>query len=322
MDKATLNRLALFAVVALAVGALDLATKSWASRNLARVDHPISMVVDSQASGKTLAAFLEAQGHGQVDLDDVMKLEPSLPASADGLFPLERVTRDLGYYLYLSDDRSEPPLFIPNPTHAERREKGSSFNLGSWLSEAKAANLKTAALIAKAATFIDEEEAVELVAKGLMHPISRGGADLSGQQTVADGDVYLLTQRQIELIPNLLRFVYAENPGAAWGFLGQAPLLVRKIVLQAFSFLAMILLAYVVWRDRTAGWKLNSTALALIMGGAVGNFVDRIGRDVVVDFIDMYIGDNHWPTYNVADIGITFGVGLLIIQMLRKKSPF
>ncbi len=322
MDRDTLRRLALFAGVALAVGALDLATKSWASRNLARVDHPISMVVAEGTDGKTLEQLLAEFGHEGSQMDDVLRLEPALQASADGLFPLERVTRDWGYYLFLSEDRSQPPQFVPNPTHAQRREKGSAFNLGTWLSESKAQGLTTAQVITSALTFVSAEKAADLVNRGLMHPVSRSGADLSAQQKVAKGDVYLLTERKIELIPNLLRFVYAENPGAAWGFLGDAPLLVRKIVLQAFSFLAMLLLCYVVWKDKTGAWKLNSTALALIMGGALGNFLDRIDRDVVVDFIDMYVGENHWPTYNVADIGISIGVGLLIIQMLRKKSPF
>jgi signal peptidase II len=59
-----------------------------------------------------------------------------------------------------------------------------------------------------------------------------------------------------------------------------------------------------------------------VFGGAVGNFVDRIARHYVVDFIDMYVGSSHWPTYNVADIGITVGVILLAFQMLRKRPPF
>lgn len=322
MDRATVNRLVLFAGVALAVGALDLGTKQWASDSLARLDHPLPMKVGPDFDGRTLGEFLAASEHSSADVKDVLKLEPSVPVAADGLYPVERVTKDLGYYLFLEPDRSKAPMFVANPTQALRKEKGAAFNLGAWLSDAKAEGLKMSQVISGALTFVSEEEATALVAAGMLHPISRTAPDLTKEQKVAAGEVYLLTQRDIEIIPGLLRMVYAENPGAAWGFLGQAPLLVRKIVLQAFSFLAMLLLCFVVWKNGGPSWKLNSAALALIMGGALGNFIDRIGRDVVVDFIDMYVGESHWPTYNVADIGITVGVGLLIIQMLRKKSPF
>ncbi len=321
MDRAIINRLLLFFGVAALVGAVDLGTKSWASGELARLDHPIPMHVGQQDDGKSVGDFLKGSDFPDAVADDIIMLDT--PFQPDGgLFPVERVTRDMGYYLFLEPERDSPPVFIPNPTMAPRKEKGSAFNLATWMSESKAKGLTVAQVVVESVTFISEEEAAELVSAGLLHPITRASGAVGLGDTVKAGDILMLTHRQIELIPGFLRFVYAENPGAAWGFLGEAPLLVRKIVLQAFSFLAMLLLCYVVMRDKTPDWKLNSVSLAMIMGGALGNFVDRLGRDVVVDFIDMYVGDAHWPTYNVADIGISVGVGLLMIQMLRKRSPF
>lgn len=66
-------------------------------------------------------------------------------------------------------------------------------------------------------------------------------------------------------------------------------------------------------------------ALSLVMGGAVGNFTDRIRFDYVVDFLDFYIGKYKWPTFNVADIAISIGVGLIFLDMIldairRKKA--
>ena len=68
--------------------------------------------------------------------------------------------------------------------------------------------------------------------------------------------------------------------------------------------------------------RISQVAFASLLGGAMGNFWERLIQGYVVDFIDMYVGDSHWPTYNVADIAISVGVGLLLLQMLRKKSPF
>jgi lipoprotein signal peptidase len=70
------------------------------------------------------------------------------------------------------------------------------------------------------------------------------------------------------------------------------------------------------WRT-PANQKLLLSALALIMGGAVGNLIDRILLHAVTDFLDVYVGSYHWPTFNVADSAITVGIGLLALETLR-----
>ena len=72
------------------------------------------------------------------------------------------------------------------------------------------------------------------------------------------------------------------------------------------------------------GWKLPASsqlprlALALIIGGALGNLFDRVRLGYVIDFLDVYWGRHHWPAFNVADSSITIGVALLVIDMLRQ----
>jgi signal peptidase II len=63
-------------------------------------------------------------------------------------------------------------------------------------------------------------------------------------------------------------------------------------------------------------------SLSLVFGGAIGNFVDRLHLSYVIDFIDWYVRPiGHWPTFNVADCGITVGVGLLVLDMILTKEP-
>jgi signal peptidase II len=71
------------------------------------------------------------------------------------------------------------------------------------------------------------------------------------------------------------------------------------------------------FKKTTAGQWLLRLALALVFGGAIGNFIDRLHLSYVIDFIDWYVGSTHWPTFNVADAAISSGVGLLILEWIR-----
>ena len=67
--------------------------------------------------------------------------------------------------------------------------------------------------------------------------------------------------------------------------------------------------------------RLELGALSLILGGALGNLVDRLRFGYVVDFIDLYAGEHHWPAFNIADAGITVGAALLVLHILRTPEP-
>lgn len=117
----------------------------------------------------------------------------------------------------------------------------------------------------------------------------------------------------ISIIPGLLQLSHVQNDGAAFGILqGQ------QIFLKIVTFIAFIFILYMLWTTPRKNILLR-TALLVILGGALGNFTDRITHGFVVDFIDFYIGTHHWPSFNVADSAICIGMGLLIFDIFRSS---
>jgi signal peptidase II len=112
------------------------------------------------------------------------------------------------------------------------------------------------------------------------------------------------------LMPHL-NFIYMKNTGAAFSMFSAAPVWV-------FAALGVVVsLGIIAWmRKNPLGQTLVATALALILGGALGNVIDRVTRGFVVDFVDFYIGGWHFAAFNVADMAITLGAGLMILDML------
>lgn len=111
------------------------------------------------------------------------------------------------------------------------------------------------------------------------------------------------------LMPHL-NFVHMKNTGAAFSMFNTAPVWVFAALGVAVS------IAIIVWMRRNpSGQTLVATALALILGGALGNVIDRVTRGSVVDFVDFYVGNWHFAAFNVADMAITAGAGLMILDM-------
>ncbi len=117
----------------------------------------------------------------------------------------------------------------------------------------------------------------------------------------------------VVLIDGLLEFRYAENCGAAFGFMRDMPSAVRKGVFYVAAAGAVVLLLWMFMTGR--GGKLFTISVPLIVAGAVGNFVDRVNLGYVVDFVRFHL-DNRWayPTFNVADAWITIGVALILVE--------
>jgi signal peptidase II len=88
------------------------------------------------------------------------------------------------------------------------------------------------------------------------------------------------------------------------------------VVLVAFS---LAVIAFLVWllASGRAGETLSQIGMALILGGACGNLLDRIVRHSVTDFIDFYISSHHWYTFNIADSAIVVGAGLVLLELFR-----
>jgi len=122
------------------------------------------------------------------------------------------------------------------------------------------------------------------------------------------------------LIPRILRISHVLNTGAAFSVFSDStsPETVRKGLI-AFSIVAVLIVLAMLWRAGRA-LSLSSVALALILGGAIGNLYDRIRYHFVIDFIEVHIVHYHWPDFNVADSAIVVGACLLILEIFRPHS--
>ena len=121
----------------------------------------------------------------------------------------------------------------------------------------------------------------------------------------------------VPVIPGFFRLTHLENPGAAFSLLAESPSSFKTGLLIAISVAALVVVALLLWLRRRV-FNATTVALALIMGGALGNLWDRLADGKVTDFLDFYIGIHHWPPFNVADSAIVAGALLLMLQMLRK----
>lgn len=123
----------------------------------------------------------------------------------------------------------------------------------------------------------------------------------------------------ITVIPGVFRLTHVLNTGAAFSlFENSSPIVVRNSLI-GFSIIAVIIVLAMLWR---AGRTLSLTgiALALILGGAIGNLYDRLRFSHVVDFLEVHIVHYHWPDFNIADSCIVIGACLLLIEIFRPQS--
>lgn len=119
--------------------------------------------------------------------------------------------------------------------------------------------------------------------------------------------------RTISVIPGFFDLTLVTNPGGIFGILRDVDWPVRGFLFNAVPLAAV---AAMIWYGRHLGdrgrWPM--VALGLILGGAVGNLVDRLRLGHVVDFLDAYIGSHHWPAFNLADSGICIGVVMFLVE--------
>ncbi|MCP5101838.1 MAG: signal peptidase II [bacterium] len=122
----------------------------------------------------------------------------------------------------------------------------------------------------------------------------------------------------ITVLKNLFTIRYVQNQGAVWGIFSDASHTIIPKIITGLSITALVIVIYFFLKlQSVCKWEL--TSLSFIIGGAVGNIIDRIVQGYVVDFLDVIIGTYHWPTFNVADSFITIGVIILIISIWRGK---
>ena len=125
-------------------------------------------------------------------------------------------------------------------------------------------------------------------------------------------------QHGIEVIPGFFDLVHVRNRGAAFGILNRP-----DMDWQFWLFLAATLVAAGVILNMARSARFSRAlflGFGLILGGAVGNLIDRVRLRAVIDFMDLHIAGWHWPAFNVADMGICFGAALCILYMWRQPG--
>lgn len=114
----------------------------------------------------------------------------------------------------------------------------------------------------------------------------------------------------VEFLP-FLYLVNLRNEGAAFGMF-------RSFGNNIFIIISLVAIGVIFFMLLKS--KEDPLGLSLILGGAIGNLIDRLFRGSVVDFIDVFVGRHHWPAFNVADSALTLGIGLIFIKFFLKKN--
>jgi signal peptidase II len=124
----------------------------------------------------------------------------------------------------------------------------------------------------------------------------------------------------LEIVPGYLSLSYMHNSGVAFGIFDDVESAWKPYVLAGMAIVAVIaIIIYGMHASRNR--KLLQLALAITLGGILGNFVDRLFRGYVIDFIAFHIKEAfHWPTFNIADSAITIGIALLLIDTVRNPA--
>ena len=122
----------------------------------------------------------------------------------------------------------------------------------------------------------------------------------------------------IELIPHFFNIHYIRNPGGVFGLFAAGPEFLRFILFLLFPVLCIVFIFFMLKETKN---KTEVTALGFVLGGALGNYTDRLKFGAVIDFIDWHAKDLwHWPTFNIADSFIVVGVGLVIFLQLKDQK--
>lgn len=124
----------------------------------------------------------------------------------------------------------------------------------------------------------------------------------------------------ITVIPGFFNLILTYNTGAAFSLLAGPDGEAQGLKMAVLAAAAMLPFIYFYVKAAPSDRGLL-TSLGLVWGGALGNIHDRLHWGKVVDFLDFYWGDYHWPAFNVADIAICLGAGLLALSVLREKPP-
>jgi signal peptidase II len=317
--------------VVLGIAGTDLWSKRWIEENLATSRHLLPVTAPAGASGMSVAEVVRTRFpdlddgalHGslwrlppQVALDPgdpVFELESSRNLEAVGFFVFDtgkverfarRIERNDSWVMEKALQRDRPELGLLE-ARRQVREVLSRVSVAEYLKSRL--------------PHLSDEEASEVARTGL-HPIPMDGAEVDPASRAVPGQTYLVGSRDIVLIPGFFDFSYAENPAGAFSMLLGVDEGLRRAIFFTLSIVALVAVGWLLVKPPGDG-LLPVIALGGIMGGAIGNLIDRLRLTYVVDFIHNYWRDWHWPRYNVADIGISVGVVVLLLITLFASNP-
>lgn len=133
----------------------------------------------------------------------------------------------------------------------------------------------------------------------------------------------LVPGESIEILPGLLHLTLVRNTGMAFGLLSGLDIPFKSLLMTSLSLAALAAVIYYALRSPRGETmtRFGQIGLIFILGGALGNIVDRARLGFVIDFVDVFYRDTHWPAFNVADSSICVGVGLLLLTSLRRHEP-
>ena len=150
--------------------------------------------------------------------------------------------------------------------------------------------------------------------------ITVGVIVLSDQITKLYVDAVMWPHQSITVIENYFDITYVRNPGGAFGLFAQGNRGIVRPLLLGLSAVAVVII-FLIYRSTPPDRGPVRLAFALIMGGAIGNLIDRLRFDEVIDFLDVHWSHYHWPAFNIADAAITVGVAILCWDLLFGKVP-
>ena len=123
----------------------------------------------------------------------------------------------------------------------------------------------------------------------------------------------------VEIVPGFMNLTHVRNTGAAFGIGANASSRLVPLLLNAGAIAVFFVVVVYALRSAVTD-RVLQTGLHLILGGAIGNLLDRFRFGYVVDFLDVYVGTKHWPAFNVADSAICIGIALLFLDMRKKPE--
>lgn len=317
------KKIVILVVMAVVSVIADQASKIWAEQQLATVEHPIPLSVAKGDSVKTLDELvkrrfpaLDASGRARLIAKDVRKLFRS---KVDSKKSLRQSTH---YFVFHRRTFSEAPrhLFLTY-------KSGLFVALSDWLDLPVDTTRKAIDTIDKPLTArkLLSTTIFELKEKHLDEVLTRYVFQLTVEHlkpetAVKAGDLFVVLTREVVVFDSWWVFVYAENPGSAWSFMAGMPSSFRAVFFVTVSLIALIVILVVFFRVPATETRVLS-GFALIVGGAVGNLIDRVRFNYVIDFIRWHWNHKaYWPTFNIADVVIVIGVGLLIIDIIFNKQ--